>query len=980
MDTEKQIRFNFLDEAQEYFDTIETNLLGLGNKNVDTQQLDLMLRLVHSIKGSAAMMDFPILSRAAHRLEDFFKILRVRYSSLQLNVELESLMLRGLDCLRQISQSYRQGLELDESWLGDFGESIFQQLREQLGELQEADENALMAQDEDVDPALLMFEEGVQLVLDRLEENLPILNVNSLSQELITTAKELIAFAQMANLSAFSELSQSIQQQAQTLPRERLESLAKEALTTWRRSHALVMRGRIEQLPSRLNALEAIDCGQKINAPQTFVELNLDLLDDISLDWGELQEVKAAFAEESVSIKEIDLDFTSSTDIFADLDNLRELQNHFEREISTETPKVTIVEAISVENKIEPPIAETANSLGKMVRVPLEQIKQLNNTFEKLIQERNQLNLYLQQTHQLAALMGQRMQQIEESNQQLKQWYDRAAIAGIFSQRFFPSQPTDLRQEFDALEMDRYSDLHVICQEQIETTVQLQEVSSDIQLGLQQINQTFRSLETTTKSLQNNLTRAQMVPFAEAVKRFPRVIRELSLQFGKEVNLKIEGENTLIDRSILENLTDPLLHLLRNAFDHGIEEPSVRIANSKPYQGTIFVEASKRGTQTVITIRDDGAGISVDKIRNRLFGLGLPSEYIQELSKQQLLDYIFEPGFTTTEKITELSGRGVGMDIVRTNLKQFRGEIQVETEPGVGTTFTLQFPFTLSILRVMVVEDAGILLALPSNSVREILPWQPQLFIQQKNTEKFIWNDRLIPLIRLERYLVFNREGFVPPIGNPNIAKPLALIVGEGERTVAIYLSRFWYEREVTIGPILSPIPLPPGMTTAVSLGNGRLIPLLEPLAAIAEWLNISPTLPGLQAKVISGDLDKTILVVDDSINVRRYLGFTLEKAGYKVEEAKDGREAVEKLINGLSVRAVICDIEMPRLDGYGVLEELKGRSMFKNLPIIMLTSRSNEKHRKLAMNLGASAYFSKPYNEEELLNYLEEYTQKNDN
>lgn len=256
--------------------------------------------------------------------------------------------------------------------------------------------------------------------------------------------------------------------------------------------------------------------------------------------------------------------------------------------------------------------------------------------------------------------------------------------------------------------MDQYSDIHLICQEQIETIVQLQEVASDIELGLQEINQATRELNYTTKSMQGNVTRTQMLPFARVIRRFPRVIRDLNLQFKKQVELKVIGESTLLDRSFVEALGDPLMHLLRNAFDHGIEDAETRIAAGKSPTGTITIQASNQGTYTVINISDDGGGIPVSKICDRLIEMGFSASEIEQIPEAELLDFIFDPGFSTAKKVTELSGRGVGMDVVRTNLQEIRGDVRVSTKPGLGTTFTLKIPFTLSILRVAIVEQAGI--------------------------------------------------------------------------------------------------------------------------------------------------------------------------------------------------------------------------------------------------------------------------------
>ena len=1050
MDTEQQIRLNFLDEAQEYFDLIESNLLGLANRIIEPQQIDLILRAAHSVKGGAGMMNFKILSRSAHRLEDFFKILRVRYASSSVSTEVETLLLQSLDSLHQISDFNRQGVELDDSWFREHAEPIFEQLRQHLGDLQDADEDALMSQDEDVNPALLMFEEGVDAVLERFETQLSQLAISELFQELVTTSKELIAFGQMANLEPFTELCQSVKQEAENLSQTQLESLAERALKSWKRSHALVVRGKLEKLPSRLenvsvvntaanyntSTIEHLDSTEKSDVLSTLevqdelanfdnptleklmatdlseVEANFALLTDDSCHIEGFTELKVAFDREIPATQENheleiqpDLAELVMTDLLAtetdlelladdscDFENLTELKAAFELERAVTKDNCPLkIEAASNSLPDSQPVPEqTVRSVAKMVRVPLKQLKQFNNLLEQLVLERNTINLRLKQLQNATTLMRQRMSQIERSNTHLKQWYDRASVAGFLTnieqplKNYAPSAKS-MNDRFDTLEMDQYSDVHLICQEQIETIVQLQEVTTDIELGLQDINQAVHELNHTTKSLQSNVTRTQMVPFAEVVKRFPRVVRDLNLQLGKQVNLQIEGEQTLIDRSILETLSDPLMHLLRNAFDHGIEDVETRVAAGKSPEGTIVLQAVNQGTQTVITLADDGGGIALEKIRARLLAMGMPQEYIEQMSDSEVLDCIFEPGFSTATQITELSGRGVGMDVVRTNLRDIRGDVRVETQLGLGTIFTLTIPFTLSILRVAIVEQSGIVFAIPTNSIRELLPFPPEQVTTSKDAELITWKGEKIPLIQLEKTFVFRRPNKTSNLtGNPIIEHTMALVVGDQTNLAGLKISCFWGEQEATIRPIESPFPLPPGFLSSVVLGDGRAIPLVAPLSLAEACLkgNFTENEAGIilaekerQASTLQAQ-SQTILVVDDSINVRRYLGLTLEKAGYEVEQAKDGQEAVDKLLGGLRVQAVICDIEMPRLDGYGVLEELKPRAEFHHLPIAMLTSRSNEKHRKLAMNLGASAYFSKPYNEQELIQTLAELLQ----
>jgi len=1011
MNTEKQIRLNFLDEAEEYFDIIESNLLGLANTAIDPQQIDLMLRSAHSIKGSAAMMNFDSLSRSAHRLEDFLKILRVRHVSSSVNVEVETLLLQSLDCLRQIRNLNRQELNHEDPQFDTQQveiclariEPIFEKLRGYLGDLQVADENALLSQDGDVNPALLMFEEGVDDILNRFENQLSQLGIAELAQELALTAKELTAFGKMADLGSFTKLCQSIQQQAGILSGAEIQPLANRALKTWRRSHALVLRGKIEKLPSQLEYVDGVNGEKSFTAtltnPDSLKENSLiSTLETLeNLDFSEVIDTNF---EETIAAELADDDGSAIDFNNFELENITELKAAFDVAIpEVEISETTSTDAIQPEkeqsirldnnpdNQPATPFEQMDQSLEKMVRVPSGQLKQFNNLFEELILERNSINLRLQQLENITSLMHQRTRQIERSNDNLKQWYDRASIEGFLpnTEQSFKQTSTSLKDAvsgFDALEMDRYSDVHLICQEQIETVVQLQEVTTDMELGLREMRQVVRNFNHTTKLLQGNVTRTQMVPFAEVVKRFPRVIRDFNLKFNKRVQLKIEGENTLIDRSVIETLSDPLIHLLRNAFDHGIEDSETRIKAGKPTGGTIILKAMNQGTQTVITLTDDGGGISLDRIRDRIREMEIPEEYIAQMSEDEVLDSIFEPGFSTTKQVTQLSGRGVGMDIVRTNLREIRGDVQVDTELGKGTSFTLRIPFSLSILRVAIAEKAGILFAIPANTIQELLPLQTEQMSLIEERKYVAWKESTIPLVQMEKTLVFRRANkSLNLTGNPVIDQPMALVISSNNGFIGLEISRFWGEQEATIRPIESPLPSAPGVVSSMVFGDGKVIPLIDPVQLVEACLTLEMTAPeadpnnsAIEQRSLALDVNcKTILVVDDSINVRRYLSLNLENAGYKVEQAKDGQDAVDKILGGLAVQAVICDIEMPRLDGYGVLEELKDQAKFEDLPIIMLTSRSNKKHRKLAMNLGASGYFSKPYNEQELLQKLEE-------
>ncbi|MBF2057446.1 MAG: hybrid sensor histidine kinase/response regulator [Cyanobacterium sp. T60_A2020_053] len=979
---QQQIKMNFLDEAEDCFHAVESSILNISSTSADSSKLDMALRATHSVKGGAGMMGFMMLSEVAHGLEDFFKILRVRYHDTTIDVQVETLLLQGVDQMRSIADCYRQGLETIPPEFSFTTELIFTELRQYLGELQQEDENFLLHQ-EDVSADLVLFEEGIEGIINNFATEIDTVEGAGLLMALQSTCEQLLICGQMADLSPFIELCLSIQMQSFNLEGEVLQNFCGEALKVWRRCQALVMRGSVDKLPNNfeffftasddISLFSDNDTESITNTVDDFENNVNQSLDNVASLSGAFDEIPSEFAElasesswDSNDIESLSVAFDEIPSEFAefagesswDNNDIESLSDAFNN-LSTDIEKVAqeLAEETSARHPKKAPV--TANQY-QTVRVSAQQLQQLNNLFGKLVLERNRVNLRLEQLQRFSQLMNQRMEKLEDSNQELRRWYDKSSVAGMVGLQ--SALRGGLNEQFDALELDRYTDIHLISQGQIETIIQLKEVKEDINLGLQEINQGIQELNQTIRALQNNMTRIQMRPFSDLVKSFPRLIRDLSLQYGKQVTLKISGDNTLLDRTLIESLQSPMIHLIRNAFDHGIESPEIRQSNGKPTMGNITISALNRGTKTIITIEDDGQGINLGKIKQRLMGMGKSSLEIDFMSQNEVINSIFAPGFTTADKVTELSGRGVGMDVVRSNLEDIGGDIQVKTAMGKGTTFTLSVPFNSSILRVMIVESGGTFLAIPVNSVREVR------VIHQGDNSTVSWQQQELSVIPLTEILSFNRPFQpVPMAGNPIINQSVVIIVGEGEGLGALEVERFWGEQEVTIRPIESYIPLPTGFISSLILGDGRVLPLVDPVALIQNTYENSNDLL-FSSLPFTPSVNRSILIVDDSINIRRYLASTLEKAGYLVEEAKDGQEAVNKLLGGLAVEAVICDIEMPNLDGYGVLEEIKGRREFDSLPIIMLTSRSNEKHRQIAFNLGATDYFSKPYNEQELL------------
>ncbi len=978
-DREWAVRLLFLEEVKDFLADIETEILGLSDRGLSRSSIDKILRAAHSMKGGAGMMGFHALSELAHRLEDFVKILQAKNQT-AIAPEMESLFLNAIDSMGKVANIHKQRQTPDAQWLEEYIHQPFHNLHEILGDLSAQDEASLLSEEAGEDMRILMFATEVDACLERLTNVLADLDSQVLREEFELTSQEFGCLGEMLELPAFSKLCEEISL-ALADKNNNLRAVTTAALEVWRRSQALVLVSQFQALPDHFEILPLTPShspageGEKILAlPQ---ESGLGSEDSFSLNppnnfpkpeefTQKISDNTIIYEDETISLEKSSLDLVS----FPDLS--------------------------SINTKVVDTSTKPDKNLDTTVRIPLRQLETLSDRFGELNAERSGLRLQLKRMRDLVELLNTRMHGLEQSNAQLREAYDRVATSEPFipiSAVIASESPTKIKADaaasevflpytsrFDLLEMDSYSELHVLSREIMDSVVQLQEVSSDLATALTDTEGTERELGRASRQMQTAIEQTRMRMLSDILGKFPRLLRDLSLAHGKQMELVLRGSSTLVERSVLELLEDPLLHLVRNAFDHGIETPEARIAAGKSPKGKIEIAAGYRGNQTVITVSDDGNGVDFAKLRDRALQMGLSESDLDGSSETELLDLIFEAGFSTADRVTELSGRGVGMDVVRSNLNIIGGSIRIETEAGQGTAFILTVPVSLSIARVLLFESNGLQMAILTSVVEEILLIKDTSIYTVANQEVLDWEGYSVPLLKLGDRLHFARPQFqIETENRPIVDEPLMLIVAQNNVPFGLQVDRYWGEQEVTIRGLQSPIPLPTGFMGCAVLGGGKLVPLVD-VDNLLDWAIADleqPPNKSLNLGLERSDRRVTVLVVDDSINVRRFLAMTLEKAGYRVEQAKDGQEAMEKLrklqtlSKNSSVSAVICDIEMPRLDGFGFLVQSRGDDKCKDIPVVMLTSRSGTKHRDLAMRLGASAYFAKPFKDNELLQTL---------
>jgi len=493
-----------------------------------------------------------------------------------------------------------------------------------------------------------------------------------------------------------------------------------------------------------------------------------------------------------------------------------------------------------------------------------------------------------------------------------------------------------------------------------------------------QVTRNFRQI---TTQLQEGLTRARMVPFAQTADRLPRGVRDNALKYGKQAELLVEGRDTLIDKMIVEHLYDPMTHLVNNAVAHGVETAAERIAAGKPPLGKIVLRTFHQGNQTIISVSDDGAGIDQELVKSKAIAKGLiTAAEAKEMSRMDTYDLLFHHGFSTADQIDDLKGRGVGLDVVRSNLNEIRGVISIDSTVGKGTTFTIRLPLTLSISKALCCISNRARIAFPMDGVEDMLDVpKERVQIDAQGRPCIYWRDALLPFQPLTDLLKHGRilgRGSVYG-GNQEDDIISIVVLRSTGNNLALQVDQVLGEQEIVIKQLEGPVPKPIGIAGATVMGDGRIMPIADVLELIdlaegrvrrdagSSLWEMEEQLP---PEAFTAKTEPTVLIVDDSITVRELLSMTFNKVGYRVEQARDGQEAWEKLRSGLPCDLVFCDIEMPRMDGLELLSRLQKDPTLSHLPIAMLTSRGADRHRQMAVQLGAKGYFTKPYLEEALL------------
>ncbi len=614
--------------------------------------------------------------------------------------------------------------------------------------------------------------------------------------------------------------------------------------------------------------------------------------------------------------------------------------------------------------------APTPTAVRPSIRVALDRLDALMNLAGELVIARARLDRHLTQLEHVGDLLGFTQARMHQAVGEFGGKYANPHLPTAGPGRSLDGEPAEpamvpLDGVFAELEFDRYDDFNILARRAGEIANDMGEVQTQL-LGLvRAVRGDAARVQQLSGALRSEITRSRMVPLGRLFARFGRQVRETARTADRQVTLQVAGDAVEVDSAIIDQITDPLLHLIQNAIAHGIESPEERLARGKPSHGTLRLAAAHKGGSLHVEIADDGRGIDAEAVRAAAERAGLAShDALARLDDRAALDLIFLPGVSTAGEVTAVAGRGVGMDVVRTNVGRLGGEIAVETIPGEGTRFTLKLPLTVAVSDALLVRVGAETLAVPVQAVKAMTRVSPDALATAEGAESLVVEDERLEMVRLDRMLGLAGTGGDGPAP--------VVVLRTGRRALAVAVDELLGREEIVVkrlgaflegvGPYSGATVSPDGQVILL-LDAGRLAALAGPVAPRHR-----PTAP---APVAVNAPRRTVLLVDDSVSVRKFVGQMLERAGFRVVTANDGGEALERVAE-IAVDVIVTDLEMPRLNGYELVRDLRRRPATRHVPIVILTTRTGDKHVWLARQLGVEHYVTKPVDEGSFVRLIE--------
>lgn len=1040
----------FLQEAAELLQTMDDDLQDL-RADFSVQKVHNLMRAAHTLKGASASVGLDAIKKTTHSLEDVFKALC--YPDTVLSPETEGLIFQGYDCLKLLMSAQLAGAQVDEADILDRMAGIVTQLQKILGDRFGQGGHLPTSSELGFDMTQSIFEVGVAQRIAALAEALEAPDPAELIELLETQVEVFIGLAESLDLPGFQAIAETTRAALAQNPDKALE-IAPVALANYREAHAAVLAGDRAQGGSPSAALKKFcdrpSSSSSQKTPQQNSQKSSRSIQNRSAKqssaaaaragllgqlWGALIRPIGASAESDRRVRSQSdssaskskpvamppvqavqgsvaspalinaVDYAEEDNPPVDLSSIS-LVALPDSDDSTEPDRAYLtelaplnLEALAVQPSSEEQpttVSLRAQNSSATIRITVEHLDQLNQAVGELLTQQNRQALY---NEQLAALVKKMLSRIAQQQEQLSQYRgqriesypSRSESVSPSAARF--SNPTDTH--FDTIELDQYSDIQLLAQSFLEESVQQSESAEAIDLFVRRSGQTLEKQKRLLANTRETLLEARMLPLEKVFQRFPSMLARLKAEHHKPVELVLLGEEVLVDKVIADKLYDPLLHLVRNAFDHGLESAEKRQTQNKPATGTITIEAIQQGRHLVINVRDDGQGLDLEMIRRKAVENQLiTAAEAATLTSPQTIDLLFEAGFSTAAEVNDLSGRGVGLDAVRAQVRSLQGWVTASYEPGAGTCFTLQIPSSLTIAKLLLCQAKGRTYALITDAIEHILmPSAAQMRVW-KGGKTLTWQadnkEHLIPVNALAEVLHYaspmphHRLNETPSDITPAVSNPVILL-NHQDALVGLEVDHLLGEQELVISALGKTIVPPAYLYGSSILPDGQLTLVLDGVILakmvleqrdrgrinISVGENGSALFPAVPTNL--GLTKKLILTVDDSLTVRNALSEALQKADYQVIQARDGAEALQQLQRYPHVQAILCDIEMPGMNGFEFLKVRQQTPTVAAIPTIMLTSRAGDKHRLLTKELGATTYLTKPYLTPQLLKTLAE-------
>jgi chemosensory pili system protein ChpA (sensor histidine kinase/response regulator) len=602
--------------------------------------------------------------------------------------------------------------------------------------------------------------------------------------------------------------------------------------------------------------------------------------------------------------------------------------------------------------------------------VPAARLRINADTLDRLINESGEISIARSRVEAATRVMKQSLADLSDGIARLRAQLREVEIQAESRMQSRASVADERDPEFDPLEFDRYTRLQELTRMMVESLHDATSIQQTLLKNVGEADAAVLHQTRISRDVQQELMRMRAVPFSNLNERLYRIVRQSARELGKKAELEIQGSQVELDRSVLDRIAAPLEHMLRNALAHGLEAPAARAAAGKPETGRIAIALQQEGNEIVLVLSDDGGGLDLAGLRRRAIDKELLRRD-QEMSDAELAQLVFVSGLSTAEAVTELSGRGVGMDVVRNEISAIGGRIDIASVRGQGTTFSTYLPLTVAITQAILVRAGTSVLAVSSAMVEQVLRLKADAMVGLYEAKKLEWQGRTYPVHYLAHLLGAAGSTEIQSYNS-------VLLLRSGVQRIALHVTQLMGNHEIVvkhIGPQLARVP---GVAGATVLADGRIALIVNPVQ-LAQRARIAPVRPTAPEQAAIPPAAPTVMVVDDSLTVRKIVSRLLEREGYQVVTAKDGLDALEQMKEALP-DLMLVDIEMPRMDGFDLTKTLRGDNRTVGIPIIIISSRTAEKHRARAAQLGIEAFLGKPYQDAELLKHVESYLGKRKN